>query len=251
MGSRKTKHRLDDLMVVRGLAENCKTAAALVLSGVVEVEGRIVDKPGAPIAEPAAIRLRPSQSPYSSRAGLKLAPILDRFSIDVRDWVCIDLGASTGGFTDCLLQRGARKVYAFDVGRGLLDWKLRQDPRVEVREGVNVRFLEPAMLEERPRLATADLSFISLRAVLPRLKLFAAIRVLALVKPQFEAAREDVGRGGVIRDPDLRSRIIEDFKRFAAEEGFVLLAEAPSPLPGAKGNLEHFLYLKWGEDTNP
>ncbi len=235
-------------MAARGLAEDRKTAAALVIAGVVEVEGRIIDKPGTQIPEASEIRLVKSECPFASRGGLKLDPILRRFSIDVRDQVCMDLGSSTGGFTDCLLQRGARKVYAFDVGRGLLDWKLRQDPRVEPREGFNVRRLTPEDLDEPPRFATVDLSFISLRLILPGLRRFSPIQILALVKPQFEAARGEVPRGGVIRDEPLRRRIIADFKQFALAEGFVILAEAPSPVPGAKGNREHFLLLEAGVD---
>ncbi len=239
-----SKLRLDQLLVALALAPDAKTAQALILSGSVEVEGRRLDKPGTRLLPTAAVRVLDLAPPFASRAGSKLAPILDLFEVEVKGEVCMDLGASTGGFTDCLLQRGAARVHAFDVGRGLLDWSLRQDDRVVVREGVNVRFLEPAMVEEKPSLATVDLSFISLRLVLPRLKLFSPIRVLALVKPQFEAARGEVGRGGIVRDQRVRAKIIEGVRGFAEEAGFEVLGEAPSPLAGAKGNVEHFLWLR-------
>lgn len=238
------KRRLDQRLVERRLASDLTSAASVIRSGAVFVDGQRIDKPGTQIPAGATISVREPRNPFASRGGLKLAPVLECLGIDVRDKVCLDLGASTGGFTDCLLQRGAQRVHAFDVGRGILDWSLRRDPRVVVREGVNVRFLKREMVGEPIQFATVDLSFISLRAVLPMLKPFAPIRILALIKPQFEAAPNEVGKGGVVRDETVRQRVIEEFKDFARREGFMVVADAPSPLPGAKGNREHFVLLE-------
>ena len=194
------KIRLDELLVSERMAADVKSAGALVLSGRVFLGGQRLDKPGTLVAAGESIRLRNEPPRYVSRGGLKLEAALTALRIRVRNRVCLDLGASTGGFTDCLLQHGAREVFALDVGKGQLDWKLRQDPRVVVLEGINARFLTPGHLPRTPELATADLSFISLRLILPRLELFPELELLLLVKPQFEAFPGEVDPGGVIRN---------------------------------------------------
>jgi 23S rRNA (cytidine1920-2'-O)/16S rRNA (cytidine1409-2'-O)-methyltransferase len=238
------KTRVDDLLVQKGLAQDRKEALALILSGAVLANEQRVDRPAALLAPDTPLRLKKKSGPYVSRAGLKLEAALKALAIDVTGLVCADLGASTGGFTDCLLKRGARKIYALDVGKGQLDWKLQKDPRVIVRDGVNVRYLRPDDVGERIELITIDLSFISLRLVLPSLKAFAPVRVLALVKPQFEAERGEVGAGGIIRDPQLQEEIVERVSRFAAAEGYSVLGTVPSGLRGQKGNQEYFLLLE-------
>lgn len=180
-----------------------------------------------------------------SRAGDKLEAALRDLGVDARDKVCMDLGASTGGFTDCLLQHGARKVYAFDVGRGLLHWKLQQDSRVVVRDTVNVRYLDPSSGDEPIDLVTIDVSFISLRLILPPLKEFRPVQILALVKPQFEARPDEVGPGGIIESVVKQREILDRVREFATEEGFTVLGELPSPVPGREGNQEYFLLLKY------
>lgn len=235
--------RLDELLLDRGIASDRREAEALILSGAVFLGDRRLDKPGMRVDPQAEIRLEPACRRYVSRGGLKLEGAIEALQVPVEGATCLDLGASTGGFTDCLLQYGARKVYAFDVGKGQLDWKLRHDPRVVVREGVNVRFLKPDVLGEPVNLITVDLSFISLRLVLPALKAFAGARILALVKPQFEAKRHEVGRGGVIESAELQRAILERVKAFARDLGYTLRGEFPSPLPGQKGNQEYFLLL--------
>ncbi len=237
------KVRLDQLLVQQGAAADPSEAKALIMRGLVWVNGERVDKSGAFVPADARFEIMP-RARYVSRGGQKLEAALAGSGVDPQGKVCLDLGASTGGFTDCLLQHGARRVYAFDVGRGQLDWKLRQDPRVVVREQVNVRFLSPEQLEEKPDLVAIDLSFISLRLVLPRLAQFGRVEILALVKPQFEAEKEEVERGGVIRDSELRRRIVDRVKAFASELGFTVQKEIPSPIAGAKGNREAFLWLR-------
>ena len=190
----------------------------------------------------SAIRLKTEPQKYVSRGGLKLEAALHQLGVQVQRKVCLDLGASTGGFTDCLLQHQARKVYAFDVGRGQLHWKLQLDPRVVVRDAINVRYLETSMVEDKIDLITVDLSFISLRLVLPSLKPFSA-EILALVKPQFEARQREVKPGGVIEDVDLQKRIVGRVKDFTREEEFLILGELASPVVGQKGNQEYFLLI--------
>ena len=238
------KIRLDELLVSRGLAADVRKAGALVLSGRVFRDRQRLEKPGTLVAAGDRIRLRNAPPRYVSRGGFKLEAALDALRIGVRNRVCLDLGASTGGFTDCLLQRGAREVYALDVGKGQLDWKLRQDPRVVVLEGLNARFLSPGDLPRSPHLVTADLSFISLRLILPRLELFPEPELLLLVKPQFEAFQGEVEPGGVIRSPEKRRQILNRFKRFVSSSEFHLEAEYPSPVRGRKGNQETFFHLR-------
>lgn len=236
------KERLDLLLVERGHAPSRAQAQALIRSGRVRADGALLDKPGAQVSTNAVIEL--SAPPrYVSRGGEKLEAALAAFTLDPRGKICLDVGSSTGGFTDCLLQHGAQRVHAVDVGRGQLDWKLRNDPRVIVHEGLNARYLQPEDVGELVDLATVDVSFISLRLVLPPL---AAIvrpggKVIALVKPQFEAGRERVRRG-VVRDPAVHHAVVDDVVTFARESlGWTVHATAPSPLLGPAGNREFFV----------
>jgi len=237
------KVRLDRLLVERGLAPSREKAQALVLAGQVLVNDRRVDKPGTRVPEDAVLTLQ-GTLPYVSRGGLKLEHALRAFGLRVEGKACLDVGASTGGFTDCLLQHGARRVYAVDVGRGQLDWRLRQDPRVAVMEGVNARY--PYDLPEPVDLATVDVSFISLTKVLPETArhLRPGGLILALVKPPFEAERGEVGKGGVIRDPRLHARILGRVLLWAIRQGFRVRGLTPSPLLGDAGNREFFLLLE-------
>ncbi|MDR1727526.1 MAG: TlyA family RNA methyltransferase [Acidobacteriota bacterium] len=247
------KRRIDQLLVDRGLAESRHQAQALLLAGQVMVGGQKVEKPGKPVDDGAEIRLL-RRLRFASRAGAKLEAALDHFQIDVGGRVCADLGASTGGFTDCLLQRGARSVHAFDVGRGQLAWKLQSDARVVVRDGFNVRNIAGGDLPAGLSFACMDLSFISLTKVLAplgdALKAVAgaggaAVDVVALVKPQFEAGRGEVGKGGVVRDPEVRARTLAAVTGFAEAGGYRVCGSIPSPLPGAEGNVEFLLHLRW------
>jgi 23S rRNA (cytidine1920-2'-O)/16S rRNA (cytidine1409-2'-O)-methyltransferase len=240
------KRRLDDLLVERRIAEDRKKATAIILSGIVLVDEQRVDKPGTRIASSSAIRIKTTDPKYVSRGGLKLEAALCKFAIPVQGKICLDLGASTGGFTDCLLQHGARKVYAFDVGRGQLHWKLRQDPRVVIRDGSNVRYLAPSMVDDPVDLISVDVVFISLRLVLPPLKEFPGAQIVALVKPQFEARRRELGERGIIESVNLQQQIVGRVKDFAEKEGFNVLGETPSPIQGQKGNQEYFLHLRLG-----
>lgn len=248
---RMTKRRLDVLVFERGLTESREQAHRLVMAGAVLVDGKVVDKPGTRVPETAEITIVESL-PYVSRGGLKLAAALDTFDINVTGLVAADIGASTGGFTDCLLQRGAAKVYAIDVGYGQLAWKLRRDPRVVVMERVNARYLDA--LPEPIDLVTIDVSFISLRLILPvALRLLGPTgQVIALVKPQFEAGRRQVGKGGVVRDPAVHRTVLEGLLSWAIEQGFVLRGLIPSPILGPAGNREYLVYLaRVGESHDP
>ena len=240
---RSKKKRADDLLVEKGLAKDHKDAAALILSGTLWMGQQRIDKPGTLLDPFSNIELRNRRDKYVSRGGVKLEAALQHFRIDVNDSICLDLGASTGGFSDCFLQHGAAKVYAFDVGRGLLDWKLRQDSRVVVRESTNVRYLTASMIEDPVDLVAIDLAFISLRLILPQVRKISSSCVLALVKPQFEAHRQEVGEGGIIRSVQLQREIVKRVRDFAVQKGFQLLGEMPSPILGQKGNREYFLYL--------
>jgi 23S rRNA (cytidine1920-2'-O)/16S rRNA (cytidine1409-2'-O)-methyltransferase len=237
--------RLDRLLVDRGLVPSRERAQRLILAGSVLVDERLVTKPGVLVAADARLRLRAPPSPYVSRGGEKLAGALDAFGLDVRGRVALDVGASTGGFTDCLLRRGARRVIAVDVGYGQLAWSLRQDPRVVVLERINARHLAAVALPETPDLATIDVAFISLALVLPAVAAVLApgAPVVALVKPQFEVGRGQVGKGGVVRDPGLRAAAVAKVRAAAAAAGLCVGGEAESVLPGPKGNREVFLLL--------
>jgi len=236
------KKRLDVLLVERELAESRQRAQALILAGEVKVNGNRVDKAGALVVENAEIVLR-APLKYVGRGGLKLDGALDAFQVDPRDKTCADVGASTGGFTDCLLQRGAARVYAIDVGYGQLAWKLRNDPRVVVMDRVNIRLLDG--LPELIDLAVIDVSFISLTLVLPVVGRLVQPRgeIIALIKPQFEAGREQVGKGGVVRDARLHRAVIEKIVRYAAENDWRVRGVCRSVIQGADGNVEFFAHL--------
>ncbi len=238
-----TKRRIDSLMVDRGLVESRAKAQALVLAGEVTLDGEAVTKPGIPVDTEAVIEIV-KPPPFVSRGGVKLDYALDRFHMDVSSLVAADVGASTGGFTDCLLKRGARRVYAIDVGYGQLDYALRQDPRVVVMERVNARY--PISLPEKVDLATVDLSFISAEKVLPSVAnvLRSGGNIIVLVKPQFEARREEVGKGGIIRQPEVHARVLGRFITWTVGRGFRLRGLVTSPIAGASGNQEFFVLLK-------
>jgi 23S rRNA (cytidine1920-2'-O)/16S rRNA (cytidine1409-2'-O)-methyltransferase len=234
--------RLDVLVTQSGLAESRARAQALILAGKVRVSGETVRSPGRSVSEDAAIAVD-SEPGYASRGALKLGPALDTFQVDPAGRVCADIGASTGGFTDVLLRRGAARVYALDVGRGLLHWRLRQDPRVVVIERTNARDLES--FPEPVSLAVVDVSFISLEKVLPALLLAApAADVVALFKPQFEVGRSEVGKGGIVRDETAVQKALARFRGWCAGGGYMLVAEAPSEVAGAEGNRELFFHLR-------
>jgi 23S rRNA (cytidine1920-2'-O)/16S rRNA (cytidine1409-2'-O)-methyltransferase len=242
----KRRVRLDALLVSRGLAPSRERARALILAGQVHATGVPVPKPGTPVAPDVEITITGADHPYVGRGGLKLAHALDQFAIDVTGRDALDIGASTGGFTDVLLQRGARHVVALDVGHGQLDWTLRRDPRVLVLEGVNARYLRPDQLPHPVDVVVIDVSFISLRLILPVVPplLRPAADVIALVKPQFEAGREDVGRGGIVEDPAVHDRVIAEVSAAAAAIGLARVNMTPSPITGASGNREFLLHLR-------
>ncbi|MCD7748758.1 MAG: TlyA family RNA methyltransferase [Oscillospiraceae bacterium] len=238
------KTRLDQRVYDLGLAESRERAKALIMAGQVYVDGQRQLKPGAAVTETADVQLRGEKLPYVSRGGLKLEKALNEFQIDPAGFICVDCGASTGGFTDCLLQRGAKHVFAVDVGYGQLAWALRQDERVTVMERTNARNLTPDMFPGPANMAVMDMSFISLRLVLPAVRelLTPAGQVVCLVKPQFEAGRELVGKKGVVRDPAVHRQVLETFIAEAAAIGFVLRGLTFSPVRGPEGNIE---YLAW------
>ena len=236
------KTRLDLLMVERGLAETRARARTLIMAGEVRVNGRLIDKPGAQVAADAEITVA-TALPYVSRGGFKIAAAVDVFGINVEGLVVADVGASTGGFTDCLLQRGAARVYAIDVGYGQLAWSLRQDPRVVVMERTNVRYLQT--LPEPIDLVTIDVSFISLELVLPVVVgwLVEGGQIVALVKPQFEVGRAEVGRGGVVRQPEQHQAVLARVAGWGRSLGLRLGGVEPSPILGPAGNREFLVYL--------
>ena len=237
-----SKTRIDQLLVERGLAESREKAQALVLAGQVLVNGQKAVKPGHNVAVAARIEVL-ERMPYVSRGGYKLAAALDRWALDVTGWLCLDVGASTGGFTDCLLQRGAAKVWAIDVGHGQFDWKLRNDPRVVVQEGINARYLAEAAFPEKFDLAVCDASFISLTLLVPALAPLLAPpgRMVLLVKPQFEVERGQVGKGGIVREPALHQAAHERVRAAVEAQGF-RTDIIESPILGAEGNREFLLY---------
>jgi 23S rRNA (cytidine1920-2'-O)/16S rRNA (cytidine1409-2'-O)-methyltransferase len=241
------RERVDRLLVERGLAPTRTRAQALVMAGRVLAGDRRVEKPSETFPPDAPLRVRGGDDPaarYVGRGGLKLEKALAEFRIDPAGMTCLDVGASTGGFTDCLLQRGARRVVALDVGHNQLDWRLRTDPRVEVREGVNARHLTPAEFDERFDLAAMDVSFISATKVLPAVVplLNPGGRVVVLIKPQFEVGKGEVGKGGIVRDPAQHARVVEEVNAAARALGLTVLGVTDSPITGADGNRE-FLAL--------
>ena len=245
------KRRLDTLIVEKGLAASRQRAQALIMAGKVLVDGRCLDKPGTQVPADTDIRLRGEDLRYVSRGGLKLEGALNTLGLDVADKVCLDVGASTGGFTDCLLQHGARRVYAVDVGYGQLSWKLRQDSRVVVIERTNIRHMTPDAMPEAADLATIDASFISLKLVVPAVLKFMgpAAVILALIKPQFEAGKGKVGKGGVIKDADQRQRIISDLSDFFEHQGLRCGPVVLCPILGAKGNQEFIILLSHSDSV--
>ena len=238
--------RLDTLLVSRGLVESRERARALILAGKVEVAGRPLAKAGSLVPDDVPIRVAEPEHPWVSRGGVKLAHALDTFAIDVTGRLGLDIGASTGGFTDVLLQRGAESVIALDVGHGQLDWRLRNDPRVIVREGVNARALTPEDVPHAVTLMTIDVAFISLRHILPALPPFFERPgdVVALVKPQFEAGRDQVGKHGLVTDPAIHDAVVAYVTKAAEAAGFVRAAMVPAAITGATGNQEYFLHLR-------
>ena len=241
----KIKKRLDVLLTEQGYADSRAKAQAIIMSGLVYVNGQKADKPGMSFEETVELEVRGATCPYVSRGGLKLEKALRDFGVDPTGFVCSDSGASTGGFTDCLLQQGAKKVFAIDVGYGQLDWKIRSDPRVVVMERTNVRYVTPEELGEPLDLSVVDVSFISLRIVLPVIKTFlkSTGQVLCLIKPQFEAGKEKVGKKGVVRDPAVHQEVLDDFVALTKEIGFTILGMTFSPVKGPEGNIEFLAHL--------
>ena len=242
----KVKKRLDVLLVEQGYSDSRTKAQAIIMSGIVYVDGQKADKPGVSYDESVSIEVRGASCPYVSRGGLKLEKALRDFGVNPTGYVCSDSGASTGGFTDCLLQQGAKKVFAIDVGYGQLDWKIRSDPRVVVMERTNVRYVTPEQLGEPLDLSVIDVSFISLRIVLPVIKTFLkqdSGQVLCLIKPQFEAGKEKVGKKGVVREPAVHQEVLDDFVALTKEIGFRILGLTFSPVKGPEGNIEFLAHL--------
>ena len=239
------KERLDVLLVKRNLAESREKAKAIIMSGNVFVEDQREDKAGTTFPEDVKIEVRGHVMPYVSRGGLKLEKAIKNFDVSVEGKVCTDVGSSTGGFTDCMLQNGAVKVFAIDVGRGQLDWKLRQDPRVVCMEKTNIRYVTPEDIGEPVDFSSIDVSFISLTLILPVVYRFLREggSCACLVKPQFEAGREKVGKNGIIKDPAVHLEVLQKIYRFALELGFSVRGLDFSPIKGAKGNIEYLMYL--------
>ena len=247
----KIKKRLDVLLSEQGYAENRTKAQAIIMSGIVYVDGQKADKPGTSYEESVSIEVRGAVCPYVSRGGLKLEKALRDFGVKPEGFVCSDSGASTGGFTDCLLQQGARKVFAIDVGYGQLDWKIRSDPRVVVMEKTNIRYVTPEQLGEPLDLSVVDVSFISLKIVLPAIEklLKPTGQVLCLIKPQFEAGREKVGKKGVVREKSTHKEVLDDFVSLADSLGFQILGLTFSPVKGPEGNIEFLGHLSLAPDA--
>ena len=239
------KDRLDVLLVKRGLAESREKAKAVIMSGIVYVDGQKEDKAGQTFADTANIEVRGSTLKYVSRGGLKLEKAMECFDVSVTDKVCMDIGASSGGFTDCMLQNGAKKVYAVDVGHGQLSWKLRNDTRVVVMEKTNIRYVKPEDIGESIDFASIDVSFISLSKVLPAAYNLLGERgeIVALIKPQFEAGREKVGKKGVVREKSTHIEVIQNCFAYAGENGFFVRELEFSPVKGPEGNIEYLYHL--------
>ncbi len=243
------KTRLDVLLVEQGYLESRQKAQATIMSGLVFVNNQRVDKPGTMIANDAAIEVRGNAIPYVSRGGLKLEKAMKTYGLVLDGKICADIGASTGGFTDCMLQNGAQKVYAVDVGYGQLDWKLRSDERVVCMERTNARYLTHEQVPDELDFASVDVSFISLKLILPMLHTLLKEDgyVVCLVKPQFEAGKEKVGKKGVVRDPAVHLEVLENFFGHAKENGFTVIGITYSPIRGPEGNIEYLGYLRHGQ----
>lgn len=246
------KDRLDVLLVKRGLAESREKAKAVIMSGIVYVDGQKEDKAGQTFADTANIEVRGSTLKYVSRGGLKLEKAMKCFDVSVKDKVCMDIGASSGGFTDCMLQNGAKKVYAVDVGHGQLAWKLRNDTRVVVMEKTNIRYVKPEDIGESIDFASIDVSFISLSKVLPAAYNILDERgeIVALIKPQFEAGREKVGKKGVVREKSTHIEVIQNCFAYAKENGFFVRELEFSPVKGPEGNIEYLYHLVKSGDVD-
>lgn len=242
------KKRLDVAITEQGLAESRQKAQAIIMAGLVYVNGQKVDKAGAPVGEDAAIEVRGKALPYVSRGGLKLEKAVKSWPITLQDAVCADIGSSTGGFTDCMLQQGARKVYAVDSGYNQLDWRLRNDGRVVCMERTNARYLTREQIPEELDFFSVDVSFISLRLILPPMRQLIKDggQAVCLIKPQFEAGREKVGKKGVVRDPAVHLEVLEHFLTHAADAGFSVKDISFSPIKGPEGNIEYLGYLSAG-----
>ncbi len=244
------KERLDVLLVKRNLAESREKAKAIIMSGNVFVEGQREDKAGSTFSDEVQIEIKGHTLPYVSRGGVKLEKAMENFELDLRDKVCTDVGSSTGGFTDCMLQNGARKVFAIDVGRGQLAWKLRQDARVVSMEKTNIRYVTPEDLGELIDFSSIDVSFISLTKVLLPIRNYLREdgEIVALIKPQFEAGREKVGKKGVVREKSTHYEVIEQVLSYAVSIGFKVLEFTYSPIKGPEGNIEYLVHLKKTEE---
>jgi 23S rRNA (cytidine1920-2'-O)/16S rRNA (cytidine1409-2'-O)-methyltransferase len=238
------RDRLDVALVERGLVDTRSKAQALIMARRVTVNGQFVDKPGSTVRQDDELRVAELEHPWVGRGGMKLAHALERLQIDVRGKTCVDIGASTGGFTDVLLKHGAAKVYAIDVGYGQLDGSLRNDPRVVNREKVNARFLESSDFDEAIDFVSIDVSFISLELILPAVAKFLRGEVVALIKPQFEVGRGEVGKGGIVRDDAQRAAAVQSVVAFAKESGFDVREVIESPVKGAEGNVEYLMHAE-------
>lgn len=242
------KERLDKILVDSGLVKSRERAKALIMEGAVLVDGAAVTKAGAMIESNSTVSLKKEDIPFVSRGGLKLKAAIEHFNIRLKDRTAMDVGSSTGGFTDCMLQTGAKKVYCIDVGYGQIAWSLRNDPRVVLFERTNIRYLEKEKIPETIDIATIDVSFISLTKVIPKVMEFLKDggEIIALVKPQFEVGREDVGKGGIVREEDKRLSALESVKGSLEDIGLNTIGTFQSPVPGQKGNIEYFLYMRKG-----
>ncbi|MEJ5227228.1 TlyA family RNA methyltransferase [Thermodesulfovibrio sp.] len=240
------KIRLDQLVLKRGITETREKARALIIEGKILVNGEKVEKPGSMVDVNSEITLCGETLPYVSRGGLKLEHAIKHFSIDIKDKVAIDIGASTGGFTDCLLQHGAKRVYAVDVGYGQLAWKLRTDPRVVAIERTNIRYMEREKIPEPVDIATVDVSFISLKLVIPKLLEFLkpSGEIVALIKPQFEVGKGEVEKGGIVRSEEKRTKAVENIKDSFESLSLKVIGVVESPIKGQKGNIEYLIYAK-------
>ncbi len=244
------KERLDVLLVKRGLFPSRERARSAIMAGIVFIDNSKEDKPGTRFNEDCDIRIKENINPYVSRGGLKLEKAVKNFQLDLKGKTAIDIGASTGGFTDCMLKNGAAKVFAIDVGYGQLAWELRNDPRVICKERTNIRYVKPEDLESPADFASIDVSFISLKKVLPVAKSLLAEQgsIVSLIKPQFEAGRDKVGKHGVVRNPQVHADVIREIISFAVENGLIIKGLSFSPIKGPEGNIEYLLYLsKTGE----
>lgn len=247
------KGRLDQRLVDLGFFPSREKAKASIMAGMVYVNHQLSDKPGTTINDDALIEVRTNLCPYVGRGGLKLKKAIDFFQLDLKDLVAIDIGASTGGFTDCMLQEGAKQVYAIDVGYGQLDYKLRTDLRVISMERINIRYFDPEQLPEKADFISIDVSFISLNLVFPVASRLLKDngRLVCLIKPQFEAGREQVGKNGIVRDPSIHQEVVHKVIEYGRMCGLFPIALTYSPISGAKGNIEYLLLLEKGEEMNP